>query len=160
MTEVSTAIEKLIAAASPTAATETVAVINGLGRVLATECPGLMYRRQITARWTATPSAFGWREQSFSTAFTSEYCGNRPQPLPHPPQRIFTGGEIPPGDSGHAGKCTENDGQITINNPSAGVNIRPGTDIQRGDYPCGGHRIARTGDGAVIFDWYKNGRGI
>ena len=58
--------------------------------------------------------------------------------------------------------CTEQDGVVTINNPSVGANIRPkGQDIQSGaDYPRGGYKIAPSGDGAVIFDWYKNGRGI
>lgn len=139
MIEVSTAIEKLIAAARPTAATETVAVTDGLDLVLAADIvSGVDVPPADNSAMDGYAYCFADGESSHFQLPLSQRipAGTAPQPLaPSTAARIFTGGEIPTGADTVAMQenCTEQDGVVTINNPSAGANIRPkGQDIQSG----------------------------
>ena len=139
MIAVSTAIEKLIAAASPTAATETVAVTDGLDLVLAADIvSGVDVPPADNSAMDGYAYCFADGESNHFQLPLSQRipAGIAPQSLvPSTAARIFTGGEIPPGADTVAMQenCTEQDGVVTINNPSVGANIRPkGQDIQSG----------------------------
>ena len=139
MIEVSTAIEKLIAAVRPTAATERVAVTDGLDLVLAADIvSGVDVPPADNSAMDGYAYCFADGESNHFQLPLSQRipAGTAPQPLaPSSAARIFTGGEIPPGADTVAMQenCTEQDGVVTINNPRAGANIRPkGQDIQSG----------------------------
>ena len=139
MIEVSAAIGKLLAAVRPVDTAETVEVAGALGRVLAAD---------IVSKVDVPPvdnSAMDGYAYCFADAEKNCFqlplsqripAGTAPRPLaPSTAARIFTGGEIPPGADSVAMQenCTEQDAVVTINNPSAGANIRPkGQDIQSG----------------------------
>lgn len=139
MIEVSAAIGKLLAAVRPVDTAETVEVAGALGRVLAADIVSTVDVPPVdNSAMDGYAYCFADAEKNcFQLPLSQRIpAGTAPQPLaPSTAARIFTGGEIPPGADSVAMQenCTEQDAVVTINNPSAGANIRPkGQDIQSG----------------------------
>ena len=139
MIDVSAAIGKLLAAVRPVDTAETVEVAGALGRVLAADIVSTVDVPPVdNSAMDGYAYCFADAEKNcFQLPLSQRIpAGTAPQPLaPSTAARIFTGGEIPPGADSVAMQenCTEQDAVVTINNPSAGANIRPkGQDIQSG----------------------------
>ena len=92
MIAVSTAIEKLIAAARPTAATETLAVTDGLDLVLAADIvSGVDVPPADNSAMDSYAYCFADGESNHFQLPLSQRipAGNRPSHWPHPAQRVF-----------------------------------------------------------------------
>ncbi|MAT93369.1 MAG: molybdopterin molybdenumtransferase MoeA [Halioglobus sp.] len=145
------ALQRVLAAASPAAASEEVPLLQARGRVLAQD---LVSTLDVPAADNSAMDGYALRaaESGQALPITQRIAaGSVGTALaPGSAARIFTGADLPPGADAVAMQenCSEQDGVLRVQGALApGDNVRPrGQDIQRGDRVLRAGRVLRPQD--------------